>query len=91
MPAVDAISIELSIKRKGQQAFAGKTSVGQMARSFSDLISWLVRDNSFPAGVILLTGTGIVPPDHFTLEPDDEVTISIAGIGSLTNTIARLA
>jgi 2-dehydro-3-deoxy-D-arabinonate dehydratase len=90
MPAVDEIAIELSIQRKGQQTFAGKTSVGQMARSFADLMSWLVRDNSFPTGVILLTGTGIVPPDHFTLEPDDQVTISIAGIGSLTNTIEQL-
>jgi 2-dehydro-3-deoxy-D-arabinonate dehydratase len=90
MPPLDRIDIELNIERGGQEVFRGKTSVGQMARSFADLIGWIARDNSFPTGVILLTGTGIVPPDHFTLEPDDQVTISIAGIGSLTNTIEQM-
>jgi 2-dehydro-3-deoxy-D-arabinonate dehydratase len=89
MPPAEGIGIELAIRRGGQTAFSGSTSVGQMARSFEDLMSWLARDNSFPTGVVLLTGTGIVPPDHFTLQPDDEVTISVAGIGSLTNSIVR--
>jgi 2-dehydro-3-deoxy-D-arabinonate dehydratase len=89
MLPTEKIGIELSIVRGGQAAFSGSTSVGQMARSFDDLMSWLARDNSFPTGVILLTGTGIVPPDQFTLLPDDEVTISIAGIGSLTNSIVQ--
>ena len=89
MPEPDQIAIELLIERSGAVVFSGSTTAGQMARTFVDLIGWLARDNSFPTGVILLTGTGIVPPDHFTLEPDDDVTINIAGIGSLTNPIVR--
>jgi 2-dehydro-3-deoxy-D-arabinonate dehydratase len=89
MPGPDQTGIELTIRRGREAVFSGKTSVSQMARSFPDLLGWLARDNSFPTGVILLTGTGIVPPDHFTLQPDDEVTISIAGIGSLTNPIVQ--
>jgi 2-dehydro-3-deoxy-D-arabinonate dehydratase len=58
-----------------------------MARSFTDLVSWLGRDNSFPDGVILLTGTGVVPPDQFTLAHADEIHISITGIGTLVNTV----
>ena len=54
-----------------------------MARSFADLIGWLARDNSFPQGVILLTGTGIVPGDDFTLAAGDVVQITIGGIGTL--------
>ncbi len=60
-----------------------------MARSFADLIGWLGRDNSFPRGVVLLTGTGIVPGDDFTLAPDDMVHISIAGIGTLSNRVVQ--
>jgi len=55
-----------------------------MARSFEDLIGWLGRDNSFPAGAILLTGTGIVPENDFTLLPGDRIDISIDGIGTLS-------
>ena len=51
------------------------TTLASMARSFTDLVSWLGRDNSFPDGVILLTGTGIVPPDTFTLARGDEIRI----------------
>jgi 2-dehydro-3-deoxy-D-arabinonate dehydratase len=58
-----------------------------MARSFEDLVSWLGRDNSFPDGVILLTGTGIVPPDHFTLASGDRITIDVTGIGTLMNLV----
>jgi 2-dehydro-3-deoxy-D-arabinonate dehydratase len=60
-----------------------------MARSFGDLISWLGRDNQFPHGVILLTGTGIVPPDDFTLADGDVVTIEITGIGRLRNRVRQ--
>ena len=55
-----------------------------MARQFEDLIDWLGRDNRFPDGVILLTGTGIVPPDEFSLEAGDEVRITIDGVGTLS-------
>jgi 2-dehydro-3-deoxy-D-arabinonate dehydratase len=61
-----------------------------MARSFKDLISWLGRDNSFPHGVILLTGTGIVPPDDFTLHSGDVIHIDASGIGRLTNIVEQL-
>jgi 2-dehydro-3-deoxy-D-arabinonate dehydratase len=89
MPRREEIEIELVIERDGQTAFAGKTSVGQMARSFDDLIAWLGRDNSFPDGVFLLTGTGVVPADDFTLAPGDVVAIAISGIGVLRNTVVQ--
>ena len=59
-----------------------------MARPLEDLIDWLGREDRFPDGVILLTGTGIVPPDDFTLRPGDRVAITIEGIGILTNPVA---
>lgn len=89
MPAADQITIALSIERGGRQVFGGETSVAQMARSFADLIGWLGRDNSFPQGVILLTGTGVVPGDDFTLAAGDVVRITIAGIGTLANTVVQ--
>jgi 2-dehydro-3-deoxy-D-arabinonate dehydratase len=91
MPPPAEISIELSITRDDRIAFAGATSVAQMARSFDDLIGWLARDNSFPDGVILLTGTGIVPTDDFTLAPGDVVRITIAGIGTQVNPVVQQA
>jgi 2-dehydro-3-deoxy-D-arabinonate dehydratase len=51
------------------------------------LIEYLYRDNSFPNGCFLLTGTGIVPPDEFTLQLQDEIRITITGIGTLINTV----
>ena len=65
----------------------GSTSLDKMARTFTDLITWLGKENTFPQGVILLTGTGIVPPDDFTLAVRDVVHIDIAGIGRLTNVV----
>jgi 2-dehydro-3-deoxy-D-arabinonate dehydratase len=89
MPHPRDIGIGLAIRRGAEVAFAGKTSVGQMARTFDDLIGYLGRDNSFPHGVILLTGTGIVPGDDFTLKPGDAIDITIDGIGTLTNTVVQ--
>lgn len=89
MPPREETTITLRIERMGLPVFEGTVSVGQMARSFEDLISWLGRDNSFPNGVILLTGTGIVPPDEFTLEQDDIVQIDVTGIGTLTNIVEQ--
>jgi len=60
-----------------------------MKRTFEDLVSWLGKDNEFPKGAILLTGTGIVPPDDFTLQKGDLVEIEVNGIGTLTNTIVQ--
>jgi 2-dehydro-3-deoxy-D-arabinonate dehydratase len=89
MPDLQEIGIQLSILRASQTVFAGKTAVNQMARSFDDLIQWLGRDNSFPHGVILLTGTGIVPDSSFTLQAGDEVRITIDGIGTLANPVVQ--
>jgi len=84
-----ATSISLSISRDGKEVFQGETNVDQMARTFEDLISWLGRDNSFPNGAMLLTGTGVVPPNEFTLAIGDIVSITIAGIGTLSNPVAQ--
>lgn len=89
MPPLPQVHIHLTIERFGKTVFTGSTCLSQMARSAADLIQWLGRDNSFPHGVILLTGTGIVPPDEFTLEADDRVSIEVAGIGRLTNIVEQ--
>lgn len=88
MPKPDDTVIRLTIERAGAKAFDGSTKVSSMKRSFQELIDWLGKETSFPNGAILLTGTGIVPPDDFTLAPGDVVHIEITGIGRLTNTIA---
>ena len=89
MPDRNSITIELRITRDNKNVYQGKTSVAEMARSLEDLIGWLGRDNSFPNGVFLLTGTGIVPDSNFTLHAGDRVDIEIAGIGTLTNRIVQ--
>jgi 2-dehydro-3-deoxy-D-arabinonate dehydratase len=68
-------------------AFAGESSLARMARPLEELVDWLGRENEFPRGVVLLTGTGVVPPDDFTLCAGDVVTIAIDGIGELTNPV----
>ena len=83
--------IALRIERGGDVAFEGKTSTGQMRRSFEELASYLFRELSHPHGAVLLTGTGLVPPDEFTLEDGDTVEIEIEGIGSLRHGIYRSA
>jgi 2-dehydro-3-deoxy-D-arabinonate dehydratase len=83
------VGVALSVKRKGKEAFRGSTELGQMVRSFEDLIGWLYRENEFPEGAILLTGTGVVPPDDFSLEDGDVVTIEVTGIGTLTNPVVK--
>jgi 2-dehydro-3-deoxy-D-arabinonate dehydratase len=75
MPRPEAIAIELRVDRGGQPVFEGATSAGQMARTFADLISWLGRDNSFPDGVILLTGTGVVPGDDFRKPAENDLPV----------------
>ena len=60
-----------------------------MARKLEDLIDWLGRDNLFPTGVVLLTGTGIVPPDEFSLRAGDSVRITIDGVGTLANAVTQ--
>jgi len=89
MPAREAIGIRLEIERGGAVIFGGETSIARMARGFDELIDWLGRDNIFPAGVVLLTGTGIVPPDDFSLAAGDVVRITINGIGLLENPVIQ--
>ena len=69
--------------------FEGETNVDQMARSFEDLIGYLGREQIFPDGAFLMTGTGVVPDNDFTLQDGDTVHISIDGIGTLTNPIVQ--
>jgi 2-dehydro-3-deoxy-D-arabinonate dehydratase len=81
--------IELRILRAdGKSVFTGATSTANMRRSLDELIEFLLRDNPLPAGTVLLTGTGIVPPDEVTLLPGQSVEITIAGIGMLRNPVA---
>jgi 2-dehydro-3-deoxy-D-arabinonate dehydratase len=81
--------ITMVIHRRGLEVFRGQTNLDQMKRTFEELIDWLFKDNSFPDGVVLLTGTGIVPPNEFTLEKGDIVSIGITGIGTLTNPVVQ--
>ena len=82
--------IQLEIRRAGEVVFEGENSVGQIKRPFEELASYLFRSQVFPHGAMLLTGTGIVPPDNFTLRPDDAVRISISGIGTLENPVVEV-
>ena len=83
-------TIRLSIRRDGAEVFSGSISTDQIKRSIPELIDYLGRSNSYPAGAILLTGTAIVPPAEFTLQPDDVVSISIDGIGRLENRVMEV-
>jgi 2-dehydro-3-deoxy-D-arabinonate dehydratase len=87
MPPLAGVEIRLTIKRGGATAFEGATTLEQLSRTPESLVEWLGKENSFPDGVLLLTGTGIVPPDEFTLKPGDAVSISITGIGTLSNPV----
>jgi 2-dehydro-3-deoxy-D-arabinonate dehydratase len=78
-------SIELRISRQGKIVFAGTTSLAELRREPKQLAEYLFRDNSFPDGVFLMTGTGIVPGDEFSLASGDSIDIAIAGIGVLEN------
>jgi len=89
--AVRSAGIALRIERGGDLAFEGKTSTSQMRRSFEELASYLFRELSHPHGAVLLTGTGLVPPDEFTLEDGDTVEIEVEGIGSLRHGVYRSA
>jgi 2-dehydro-3-deoxy-D-arabinonate dehydratase len=83
-------TIGVVITRAGQVVFKGETSVGQIKRKLDELAEYLFRSQSFPQGAVLLTGTGVVPPDHFTLQPKDEVEIRISGIGTLKNPVIEV-
>jgi 2-dehydro-3-deoxy-D-arabinonate dehydratase len=81
-------TIDLEIRRDGEQVFAGQTRASHIKRTFSELVDYLLRSQTFPNGVVLLTGAGVVPPDAFTLAADDRVRITISGVGTLENPVA---
>jgi 2-dehydro-3-deoxy-D-arabinonate dehydratase len=80
-------TVSITIDRAGQEMFSGRTRIDQIKRSFPELAGYLWRSQSFPHGVILLTGTGVVPDESFTLASGDRVTITIDGIGTLENPV----
>jgi 2-dehydro-3-deoxy-D-arabinonate dehydratase len=80
--------IRLEIHRNGQLEFTGATTLAELKREPATLVEYLFRDNSFPYGTFLMTGTGIVPPDSFTLKTGDRISITIDPIGTLTNEVA---
>ena len=79
--------IHLSISRDGAEVFSGSTSLSQLKRTPEELAGWLYRDNDFPHGSILFTGTGLVPPGQWTLAAGDVISITIDGIGTLVNEV----
>jgi 2-dehydro-3-deoxy-D-arabinonate dehydratase len=81
--------ISLTIKRGAAEVFGGAVSLNRMKRGLTELVGWLFRETSFPNGVFLMTGTGLVPPDTVTLLPGDEIHIGIEGIGVLVNFVER--
>jgi 2-dehydro-3-deoxy-D-arabinonate dehydratase len=82
--------IGLRVLRAGREAYAGTTSTSEMARGFTDLAGWLFRALSFPAGVVLLTGTGVVPGAEFTTQPGDTIEITSDALGTLTNPVVAV-
>jgi len=78
----------LEILRQGRVEFAGSVELAELKRDPMILVEYLMRDNSFPAGCFLMTGTGIVPPSTFTLIAGDVVRITIEPIGTLENEVA---
>lgn len=87
-PLPSETEISIQITRDSVRLFAGQTAVDRMKRGFEELAGFLYRDNDFPDGAFLLTGTGVVPPNDFTLHPGDEIRIHIDGVGTLVNTVA---
>lgn len=90
LPDPENLAIGMRIERGGADIWQGETSTARMHRTFDDLIDCLFASLEFPVGVVLMTGTGLVPPAEFTLEPNDTVHIEIRGIGALSNHVRRL-
>lgn len=81
--------ISIAIIRNGANVFEGNISINRMKRTHTELIGYLFRETSFPHGVFLMTGTGLVPPNEFTLNVGDEVRITIEHIGTLVNKVSQ--
>jgi 2-dehydro-3-deoxy-D-arabinonate dehydratase len=92
VPEGDEPTFQLTLRvtdEWGRIVFEGETSTTRMRRSFEELVKWLLVDNPVPPGSILLTGTGLVPPDGFTLLPGHFVEIHVPEIGTLVNPVVR--
>ena len=87
-PLPSSTAIRMTISRGGQSVFEGETTLAQLRRRPEELVEWLFRDNEFPGGCFLMTGTGVIPPDDFSLRSGDEVAIEIPPIGTLVNPVA---
>jgi 2-dehydro-3-deoxy-D-arabinonate dehydratase len=88
-PLPTTTPIRLEILRKGTAAFSAETTLAELKRTPVSLVEYLFRDNSFPTGAFLMTGTGIVPPDSFTLASGDRIRITIDPIGTLENEVIQ--
>ena len=88
-PLPKTTEIRIEILRNGSEVFRGQTTLAQMKRDPQELVEYLYRECAYPAGCYLLTGTGVVPPDSFTLDHGDEVRITIEPIGTLRNNVAK--
>ena len=86
-PLPPETTITLTIVRSGAVAFQGSTTLARMRRTPGELVAYLYRETSFPVGCILFTGTGIVPPAEFALQPGDEIEIQVPPIGTLRNRV----
>jgi 2-dehydro-3-deoxy-D-arabinonate dehydratase len=89
LPDAGRAAIGLEIHRDGARIFHGETSVGEMKRGFEELVAALYRELSFPHGAVLLTGTGVVPPDEITLQHGDRIRIEVEGVGVLEHDIYK--
>jgi len=87
-PLPEETAIEMRIDRGGAAVFQGATTIRNIKRSFGELVQYLYRETSFPKGCLLMTGTGIVPPNEFTLQSGDTINITIEPIGRLSNRVA---
>jgi len=86
-PLPPETTIALRVVRSSETVFEGSTSLARMRRPLDELVTYLFRETSFPAGCVLLTGTGVVPPADFALRPGDEIEIAVPAIGTLTNRV----
>lgn len=82
-----ALDVTMRITRDGEKVFAGESSTARLHRRFDDLVSWLFRQEQFPDGVVLSTGTGIVPPLDFSLRAGDLVEVGVSELGSVTHRV----
>ena len=87
-PLGSASGIHLEIRRGGAPVFAASTTLAELKRDLQTLVTYLYKETSFPHGCVLLTGTGVVPPDDFTLESGDDIAITVDEVGTLRNTVA---